>query len=428
MTDGGGPKAACAPAGEHWPQAGTGAVVIGAAYGALGIVRSLGQRGIPVWVAHGRGQLVGAVSRYVRRRLPWPADEAARLDCLLGLAIRHHLDGWAIYPTDDETSALVARHEQLLSKHFRLTTPPWEVLRWAYDKRLTYSLAADLGIAHPWTRLPRSREEVAALDCAFPAILKPAFKDRINPFTLAKAWRVEDRRQLLERYDQACELIDPHSIMVQELIPGGGEAQFSFASLCADGRVLAWAVARRARQYPIDFGAASTLVETVDNPAIEKAARRLLAAIGFSGLVELEFKIDPRTDQAKLLDINPRTWLWHTLARRAGVDFPYLSWRALHGSEVQETGARPGVRWLRAITDLPAAITEIRKGRLSLGAYLRSLRPPFECAVFALNDPLPALVDVPSLLYRFWRYRRAGAPSPEGPEAVTAAMRDGLRS
>ena len=149
------------------------------------------------------------------RRLPWPADEAARLDCLLGLATRHHLDGWAIYPTDDETSALVARHEQVLSKHFRLTTPPWKILRWAYDKRLTYSLAADLGIDHPWTRLPRSREEVAALDCAFPAILKPAVKYRINPFTLAKAWRVEDRRQLLERYDQACELVDPHSIMVR---------------------------------------------------------------------------------------------------------------------------------------------------------------------------------------------------------------------
>jgi D-aspartate ligase len=408
MTNGGRSKAERARVGEHWPNAGAGAVVIGAAYGALGIVRSLGRRGIPVWVAHGRGQLVGAVSRYARRRLPWPADEAARLDCLLSLATRCHLDGWAIYPTDDETSALVARHEQVLSKHFLLTTPPWQILRWAYDKRLTYGLAADLGIDHPWTRLPRSREEVAALDCAFPAILKPAFKDRINPFTLAKAWRVEDRRELLERYDQACELVDPHSIMVQELIPGGGEAQFSFASLCADGRVLAWTVARRTRQYPVNFGAGSTLVETVDNPAIEEPARRLLAAISYSGLVELEFKVDPRTGQAKLLDINARTWLWHMVARRAGVDFPYLTWQLIHGIEIPETRARPGVRFVRGITDFPAAMTEIRQGRLSLRAYLRSLAPPLECAVFALDDLLPAVVDVPSLLYRYWRCRRKG--------------------
>ncbi len=302
----------------------------------------------------------------------------------------------------------MARHEQVLSKHFRLTTPPWKILRWAYDKRLTYSLAADLGIDHPWTRLPRSREEVAALDCAFPAILKPAVKDRINPFTLAKAWRVEDRRQLLERYDQACELVDPHSIMVQELIPGGGEAQFSFASLCADGRVLAWTVARRTRQYPVHFGAGSTLVETVDNPAIEQPARRLLAAISYSGLVELEFKVDPRTGQAKLLDINARTWLWHMVARRAGVDFPYLTWQLTYGIEIPETRTQPGVRFVRGITDFPAALTEIWQGRLSLRAYLRSLAPPLECAVFAFDDLLSAVVDVPSLLYRYWRCRRKG--------------------
>jgi hypothetical protein len=48
--------------------------------------------------------------------------------------------------------------------------------------------------------------------------------------------------------------------------------------------------------------------------------------------------------------------------------------------------------------------------------------------VFALNDPLPALVDVPSLLCRFWRYRRTGALSLEQPEALAAAMREGLRS
>ena len=125
----------------------------------------------------------------------------------------------------------------------------------------------------------------------------------------------------------------------EELIPGGGEAQFSFALLCAHGRVLAWTVARRTRQYPVNFGAGSTLVETVDNPAIEQPARRLLAAISYSGLVELEFKVDPRTGQAKLLDINARTWLWHMVARRAGVDFPYLTWQRFTASKYRELNA-----------------------------------------------------------------------------------------
>ena len=404
MTNSGPRKPGHATADERRPHDGAGAVVLGSDHGGLGIVRSLGRRGIPVWVIHHDGQLVAAMSRYARRRLPWPpGDDATRLAFLLGLATRHNLDRWAIYPTTDEVSAFVARHERVLSEHFLLTTPSWETMRWAYDKRLTYALAADLGIDYPWTRLPRSRAEVAALDCAFPVILKPAIKDRINSFTLARAWRVEDRRQLLERYDRACDLVDPDSIMVQELISGGGERQFSFVALCLEGRPLAWGVARRARQYPTDFGAGSTFVEMVDHPAIEQPARRLLAAISYSGLVELEFKIDPRSGAAKLLDVNPRVWAWHTLGRRAGVDFPYLIWQLLREGQIPNAHARPGVRWVRGPADLLAALTEIENGRLSLRAYLGSLGPPLECAVFAFDDPLPAVVDMPSLLYRICR-------------------------
>jgi predicted ATP-grasp superfamily ATP-dependent carboligase len=170
---------------------------------------------------------------------------------------------------------------------------------------------------------------------------------------------------------------------------------------------VAWLVARRVRQYPPEFGRGSSFVETVDEPAVEEPARRLLAEINYSGLVEIEFKHDPRTGQAKLLDINTRTWGWHTLGRRAGVDFPYLSWRLVHGETIAETRARSGIRWIRGATDLLAALAEFRHGRLSPLGYLRGLRPPLECAVFAFDDLLPAAVDRPSLMYRAWR-RRAG--------------------
>lgn len=381
-----------------------GAVVIGGDYIALGVVRSLGRHGIPVWVMHDGLHISAAASRFALRRLPWPADEAARLASLLELAARHFPSDWALYPTDDESAALVARNHEALSGSFRLTSPPWAVLQWAYDKRLTYALASRLGIDHPWTLYPQSRDEVADLECAFPAILKPAVKPQGNRFTRARAWRVDDRRQLLARYADACELVDPSSILIQELVAGGGEVQFSFAALCTEGQPLAWLVARRARQHPIDFGGhGSTFVETVDEPVIEEAARRLLAEIRYSGLVEVEFKRDSRSGRPKLLDINARMWGWHTLGRAAGTDFPYLSWQLAQGAVIPSTRARAGVRWVRAVTDVPAAIGEIRRGRLSIGEYVRSLRPPLERAIFALDDPFPAFADVPWLLYRRWR-------------------------
>jgi len=191
--------------------------------------------------------------------------------------------------------------------------------------------------------------------------------------------------------------------MVQELISGGGETQFSYAALCADGRSIASVTARRTRQYPVEFGHSSSFVETFNQPAIEEPARRLLAATGYTGLVEVEFKYDERDGRCKLLDINPRVWTWQALCGRAGVDFPYLLWLLIHGGRVPELRGRPGVRWVRMSTDLPAALREILRGRLSLRAYARSLKGPIEFASLADDDPMPGLLEVPLVAYSLWK-------------------------
>src|SRR5260370_2986136 len=54
----------------------------------------------------------------------------------------------------------------------------------------------------------------------FPAILKPATHASVNRFTADKAWRVENRGELLARYREAREMIPAELILVQELIPG----------------------------------------------------------------------------------------------------------------------------------------------------------------------------------------------------------------
>lgn len=394
-----------------WGAARGGALVIGGDYRGLGIVRSLGRRGIPVWVLYDEHR-IAATSRYARRAFRWPAEsEQAQLDFLLDLAARFGLDGWAVFPTGDNAGALLARHHALLAERFRLTVPPWEVYRWAYDKRLTYQLAAELGIDYPPTWYPCGREDLAALECTFPVILKPASKPALNRFTHAKAWLAGSRSELLARYEEATTLVPPELIMVQALVPGGGETQLSYAALCLDGSVRASIIARRLRQYPIDFGRSSTYVESIDQPEIEAAGRRLLQALRFSGLIEIEFKRDPRDGRYKLLEMNPRVWGWHTLGRLAGVDFPYLQWRAAHGLPVPELRARAGARWIHLVLDIPAVYRELRAGRLTLRAYLRSLRPPLERAIIARDDLWPALLELPLLGWVGWQRRAAGGTS-----------------
>ena len=379
-----------------------GAVVTGADYRGLGVVRSLGRRGIPVWVLKQEGQLLGATSRYASRSLTCPpsGDEQKQIDFLRDLANREGLDGWALFPTTDEAVALIGGHHEFLQKYYRLTTPSWEVLRWGCDKRLLYRLATDLGIDAPQTFCPRSREELATLDCRFPVILKPAMRLGSNRLNRDKAWRIEARAELLTRYDEACQWLAPEMLMVQELLPGWGESQFSYAALCRDGSPLASIVARRLRQFPMDFGRFSTYVESVDEPRVVEPAVRLLAAMRFTGLVEVEFKKDARDGKFKVLDINPRVWGWHTLCRRAGVDFPYLAWLLVNGEPVPELRGHAGKRWIRMGADLPMAMQEILLGRLSLEDYLNSLWGSLECAIFAWDDPVPGLVGPPLFAVR----------------------------
>jgi predicted ATP-grasp superfamily ATP-dependent carboligase len=378
--------------------------VIGGDYVGLGIVRSLGRRGIPVWVLDDELS-VALASRYTRRKLRWPRGARAQLGGLLALHAAHGLDGWLLCPTRDETAALIARHHDALAARYTLITPPWAVFQHTYDKRLTYQLAAALDIPHPRTRHGLAADELPRLDLDFPLILKPAIKHLFYQHTRDKAWRIDTPAQLAIQYAAASRLIAPDQIMLQELVPGAGEAQYSFAGLCQDGRVLAWVVARRLRQHPMDFGHASTFVETVVEPRVEDLARRWLAAARYSGVVEIEFKRDPRTDEYKLLDVNGRFWGWHAIGAAAGVDFPYLQWRLATGRPVAPRGGRVGVRWVRLVTDLPTAAGEIAHGRLSPGAYLRTLVPPVHCSVFAADDPAPALFEALLLPYL---YRRRG--------------------
>jgi predicted ATP-grasp superfamily ATP-dependent carboligase len=390
-----------------------GALIMAADYRGLGVVRSLGRRGIPVWVLKQGGHLVAATSRYVQRNIPWPAnDDKTEVALLLDLAKRHGLKDWLLFPTDDHAVGLISRHHELLAAQFRISVPPWDQLRWLCDKRLLHQTAHKLGISQPWTAWPRTREELCSLHCPYPVILKPATRLRRNSLAVPKAWRAVDRASLLAQYDEASELVGHENLMVQEIIPSAGEGQVSYAAICANGSPLASIVARERRQYPQDFGQFSTFVESVEEPKVTQSAVRLLASLRFTGLLEIEFKQDPRSGEFKLLDVNPRVWGWHTLARRAGIDFPYLLWLLLHGKDFPAVQGRSGVRWMHTTADIRVAIQEIFKGQLSLRSYLRSLQAPRESAIFAWDDPAPGLLDLP--LFACALINRQFARDPNG--------------
>ena len=383
-----------------------GAIVIGGDYRGLGVVRSLGRHDVPVCVLTDE-HMLAALSKYCRYRYKWPRNESEQTGVLLDLAKSAGLSGWSLFPTGDETAAFISANHEKLRSAFVLTTPPWAIFRWAYDKLLTYELADLVNVPHPATVVPRGRGELNRREWAFPLILKPSNKHRLSRFTRDKAWIVRNQEEMFVRYDDACRMLEPEFIMVQELIPELPNSEVSYAALVSDGAPIASLVARRTRQHPIDFGSSSSFVQTIDEPEVEHLAEKLLGAMRYSGLVEIEFKRDARDSRLKLLDINARVWGWHTLGARAGLDFSYLAWRHANGYAVARQQGIPGVGWVRATTDLMAFSQYLRRRRLSVWSYLRSLRGPLEFAIWAKDDPMPSLLEVPTLIYARGKFRRA---------------------
>jgi D-aspartate ligase len=394
---------------EAFPEQGCGALVLGGSHGALAVVRSLGRHGIPVWFASDDNMLA-RLSRYARKGVSWPGPNVAgAVDFLLELGRRHGLFGWVLIPCADEEARLISQNHAALSRMFRVRTPAWETMRWAYDKHRMNERAAALGLDLPRSFSAASRDDLVNADVRFPAILKPAVKHHGNAFTLAKAWRADDRAALLARYDDAAALVGADAVVVQELIPGRGAAQLSYAALWDRGRPVASLTARRTRQYPIDFGYTSTFVETIARADVEHAACRFLDSLGYDGLVEVEFKYDARDGALKLLDVNARGWTWIALGERAGVDFPHLFWRLAMGDALPSARAAPGVAWMHASRDIVAACQEMAAGYLAPRDYLASLRAPVQFAAFAPDDPLPGVLDVPLALARFFTKRLPAA-------------------
>ena len=167
---------------------------------------------------------------------------------------------------------------------------------------------------------------------------------------------------------------------MKKFVPGTGGAQLSYAALCVDGEPIASASAVRLRQRPMDFGKASSHVQTIEDGDAAAQARRLLRALRYTGVVEVEFKRDARDGRFKLMEINARLWQWHGLAAACGADpvqAAYLDLTGRHVGPVTSNGRR--TRWAIALVPHERPLF---------------VHPPDVEAVFALDDLRPGVTHL----------------------------------
>jgi predicted ATP-grasp superfamily ATP-dependent carboligase len=379
-------------------------LIIGGDFQGLGIARNLSGLGVTVIVVD-PGICISKYSNHVHKFYKAPSLQSVEefKKFLIKLREKDEIPKAVLFPTSDAAVYLLSRFRDELSRHYLIPTPQWDTIQYTYNKKHTYTLAEEIGIPVPKTYYPEHEDELPALNLEYPVILKPAVIANFIPAANIKAIKIDNRGDLIRKYRYMASIIDPSEIMVQELLIGGTKNLYSYCSFFRDGEAKARIMARRLRQHPMDFGTATTFAVTCRIPELEEYAVSFLRKIDYYGLSEVEFMFDERERTFKLIDINTRTWAWHTLGAEAGVNFSRHLFLDMHDEGTSVPSYETGVKWVREITDFTIGMTEILKHSLTVDDYLRSLKGKKVLAVFSAKDPLPFFVELLMTPYRFYK-------------------------
>jgi len=372
----------------------SGVIVLGGHVQGYGIVRIFGENNIPCIVIDTTKINIARHSKYCLKF--YKINYRNLIGLLLEFAKNSKFKNWLLIPTDDYYVRLLSQNRDKLNNHFIVTVDDWERINIFFNKKNTYLLAQKIGIPIPKTFYPSSIEAIKSFRdvIKFPCIIKPAIMLDFYRHFKQKVFVCNDITELEVNFKKAVEIVKPEEVIVQEIIPGNNENQYSVGIFFDRDKSYNLLVGRRKRQHPIDFGNATTFAETVDIPILIEYAEKILTEAKFFGICEVEFKYDQRDNQYKFLEVNPRTWKWHVISQFADIPFLlslynyFLAGRPIIKKDYENSG------WRDIVTDLPIIFKLLLKG-----IFIKSDATNIQSAVFNKADLKPFLYQLIFLPY-----------------------------
>ncbi len=360
-------------------------------HGGLGVIRSLGRLGVPVYGVHEGPWAPAANSRYLAGRFFWqpgPADVDRVLAGLLRLA-EHIGRPSVIITTDDAGAIILAEHGDDLRPWFLFPEPPRDLPRRLAGKYSLYQVCRELGVSCPRTITPGSLAEAREFASAagYPLIVKLTTPWSNGAGLLST--RVVASQEELDRSYESC-VRSGAGLMLQEFIPGGPDSDWFFHGYCdADSVCRPAFTGIKDRSYPAAAGL-TTLGRSMPNEKLRDEITALLARLGYRGLMDLDIRLDARDGQYNLLDFNPRLGAQFRVFRdTAGTDVAVAAYLDLTGQAIPPGEQLNGRAFLVENYDPLSALAHWRRGELGLRSWLSSLRSIDETAWFARDDLRP---------------------------------------
>lgn len=370
-------------------------LILGGGITALGAMRCLGRRGVPLYVAGSRVGLITR-SRWYRVLPEEGPNEFSEQDLgyrLEQLTIRRMV----LLPCSDAWVMAVSQLKPELATRFSSSVAPPETLQQMVDKEFFAETLVRLGLPHPRTVVLRESGALEAVpeDQLQGCFLKPNQSTVFAQCYGVKALRFRDRAEALRLFKDAS--AKGIKVMLQEFIPGPPTRHvFVEGFVDRHGRICGLLARRRIRMFPDEFGN-STLSVSIPLAEVSGAVEtmhRLLSVVWYRGVFSAEFKFDERDGLFKLLEVNARPWWYVDFAARCGVDVCGMAYRDALGREIEPvTSYQVGRRCVYPRLDLQNWLGDRGARALNGWSLLQSwigAHQPF----FSWEDPMPGIVGL----------------------------------
>jgi predicted ATP-grasp superfamily ATP-dependent carboligase len=357
----------------------------------LTVARALGREDVPVVGVSFTPDAYGLRSRYLAERHVLTDPPESRFDALLKLVESSRPDFLMVHG-ESNLSGINAQRAAF-EKFTRPLFPEQEILDRAFDKSRTLEIARSIGVPVPRSYSVGSPDEVARLaeSIVLPVVLKPPVRYETSEhahlnFTYKIIVDKDELIEFLRPYDGA-----PFYPLIQQYCPGHG---VGIETCLYQGEPLVLFQHRRIREFPITGGPSVYRRSEPAEPQLAEWSIQLLRAMEWDGLAMVEFRYDPASGDAVLMEVNGRFWGSLPLAVHAGVNFPYLLYLA-HGLGMPLKVNRyrnhlycrqisADTKWLLAAlrndTDQPVSFRK----HAALGQYLSAF---WECRHFDVEWP-----------------------------------------
>ncbi|NWF86646.1 ATP-grasp domain-containing protein [Candidatus Bathyarchaeota archaeon] len=394
---------------------------------AIPILRSLAEKGVSTDVLASFPFHLSRFSKYCGRQFLVPSMAREKEFAKTVEKIVKKVKFSVLFPIFEWSLMPISKIRDRLSPYVRLPIASHESIQKCYDKLSTLKLATENDVPTPETFFVHNTAELKRVskEINYPAVVKPRWSMiwRSDRAFYRRCGFVNSPAELIATYNSIHKFF-PFPF-IQEYIPG---VNYSVGALYNEGNPRAFCCIKVHRAWPPTGGNSCFRESAPLSVDIKRYSEKLLKALNWHGIAEVEFRMDLRSGEPKLMEINPRFWGSLSVAIKAGVDFPYLLYRmALDGDVKNVFNYRVGVKGRYLEQDLIYIISlfkdasiyqdilSVKKLQVLL-KWLQFYEHYMFYDLFDVNDPLPFFFSTalsPLGLIRFMREKNY-AWSPPG--------------